>query len=450
MNASRRALAVLLTLTLAAAGNAFAARDEGLLVDIRDAGSADIETMKSLAGVDWWLELGDQLLLVGDRNGIRSRSIVSLDGIEIDDVGVDRLALHARGCASEDEETTIGKPIATAGRWELRQLGATQALPDSSAWQPVVPGSVLARRWRSDDAETRTPDPDIAAIVQAVDPPRWFADVATLAGWDRHSRNTAQLTLARNWIGDQFGAVGLTVTMPSFTAGSPSFTASNVIGTWTGTTAPDEWIIVGGHYDSRQVGSTTTSTPGAEDNASGCSGVIEMARVIVPTQPQRSILFMCYAGEEQQMLGSKAHVAALQSSGDLAKVKHAMIMDMIGYSATDDIEVLLETNVAQQAILATYTGAAATYVPELGVVTSTTPWGSDHEPYLDAGRSSLLTIENDWDIYPHYHKPTDTPANIGPHALAMGGAILRMNAAVLALLSRADTIHRDGFDGSGR
>ena len=193
--------------------------------------------------------------------------------------------------------------------------------------------------------------------------------------------------------------------------------------------------------------SAITNTPGAEDNASGCAGVVELARVVVATQPERSVLFMCYAGEEQGLFGSKAHVTALQASAEIGKVKHAMIMDMIGYSATADIEVLLESNVAQQAIIATYAQAATTYVPELGLMTATNANGSDHVPYLSAGRSSLLTIENDWNIYPHYHRSTDTPTNMGSYAMAMGGAILRMNAAVLVgLTRRGDAVFANGFD----
>ena len=445
MQAFRNVLAGVLCLALMAASKP-QSNDQGLLVNIRDAGGADIEAMKVTAGVDWWLELGDQLLLVGDRSTLLRHADRLLHGDALDAITPERLALHARGCA--DHPTSVGSVVAEAGRWEVRLLGADESMPPSDEWQAVTRDSVLARRYRPDEHARLPVDPFTQSIVDAVDPARWFADVTTLTGWDRHSKNTAQLTFARNWIGSQFSALGLTVTTPAFTAGG--FTASNVIGTWSGTVLPDEWVVVGGHYDSRQANiNTITSTPGAEDNASGCSGVIEMARVIVATRPERSVLFMCYAGEEQGLYGSKAHVTGLQTSGDIGKVQHAMIMDMIGYAATDYIEVLLESNVTQQAIIATYAAAAATYVPGLHVMTATNANGSDHVPYLNAGRSSLLTIENDWNIYPHYHKSTDTPANMGSYALAMGGAILRMNAAVLAgLTRRADPIFAHGFDSS--
>lgn len=42
--------------------------------------------------------------------------------------------------------------------------------------------------------------------------------------------------------------------------------------------------------------------------------------------------------------------------------------------------------------------------PRLAVVTGTNPYGSDHVPYRNAGVRTALAIENDWDIYPHYHR----------------------------------------------
>ncbi|HVJ61614.1 MAG TPA: M28 family metallopeptidase, partial [Tahibacter sp.] len=219
-------------------------------------------------------------------------------------------------------------------------------------------------------------------------------------------------------------------------------------------TLPNEWVIVGGHYDSRnQNGSSTTSTPGAEDNATGCAGVIEIARALVPNHPRRSVLFMCYSGEEQGLYGSEAHVDALQASGDLAKVKSVVIMDMIGYSANNVLNADYETYATHSAYMNKFAAAAATYVPALQVTLSTNPFGSDHMPYLQGGKPTVLAIESDYDVYPHYHKSTDLPANIGPNAQAMGGAILKTNVAVLAdetgttaQLDPADRIFEDGYE----
>lgn len=418
--------------------------EHALLVDIRSASATEVSELKQGAGVRWWLELGNSLLLAGDAAPMQlltpSRRILG----ELDHLHADELVLRGIGCAVHDDAP--GDLLARGGRWQLRRLAAGEALPQAvdghERWRMVQPNEVIAHQYRLDAPLAAPPDPLILPMVQRIDPARWFDEVSQLAAWDRSSYGTTGLFAARDWIGAQFDQLGLAVSKPDFEMWGPpgagSITRQNVIGQWTGTTLPDEWIIVGAHYDSRNAGEyAVANTPGAEDNASGCAGVIELARALLPFKPQRSVLFMCYAGEEQGLDGSYAHVEALQASGDLAKVKSVVIMDMIGYSADEQLDVDFESYATWLPYLNRFAAAAATYVPELNVMLSTNAWGSDHVPYLDAGKQTLLAIESDWDIYPHYHESSDTPGNMGPYARAMGGAILKTNVAMLAELSGA-------------
>lgn len=418
--------------------------ESAVIADISTADAAAVAALKHDGRVHWWVELGDRLLLVGARGDVSGVVPLAQRKLELDDVIGERLRLRARGCKEPDPAP--GRFLAQGGRWELRQLAAGESLPARAAsdddghqdeWHVVEPNSVVAHQYRLDAAPVAAPDPAIAEVVAAVNPARWLADVGTLSSWNRSSYGP-ELALSRQWIESQFSGIGLAVSAPAFTMPGTSGTISvnNVIGRWTGTQHPDEWIIVGGHYDSRNSNiNSIVNTPGAEDNASGCAGVIELARVLTAFQPQRSILFMCYAGEEQGLYGSKAHVAALTASGDLAKVQAVLTMDMIGYSADTTLDVLFESNATWSAYLDRYAAAAATYVPGLRVTLSTNPFGSDHVPYLNAGKQTLLAIENDWDAYPYYHRSTDTVANIGSNVQAMGGAILKTDAAVLADLA---------------
>ena len=75
----------------------------------------------------------------------------------------------------------------------------------------------------------------------------------------------------------------------------------------------DEYVIIGAHYDHLGLGGqfslapslTGTVHPGADDNASGTAGVIELARYFAALPKQkRGILFMTFAGEELGLLGS--------------------------------------------------------------------------------------------------------------------------------------------------
>lgn len=365
-------------------------QESAIVVDISKSSSVELGRLKQDADVRWWLELGDQLVLVGDKGELLADIPVAQMLGTVDDFNINRLRLHGRGCVHPI--STPGSLIAQGGRWELRLLAPGEPLPELSdgsehqgVWREVVPDSIIAWRYRAQPMGPG-PDPLILPIVDSINGARWFSDVETLAGWDRSSYGP-ELALSRNWIETQFNALGLDVSSPTFTmpgAGGGQISVNNVVGRWTGTRIPDEWIIVGGHYDARNASiNSTVNTPGADDNASGCSGVIEEARALLAFKPERSILFMCYAGEEQGLYGSNAHVQSLQGDGDLN----------------------------------------------------------------NAGRRSVLVSEKDWNIYPHYHRSTDLPVNMGIHAQAMGAAILRTNVAVLANLTGAsDRILADSFD----
>lgn len=73
-----------------------------------------------------------------------------------------------------------------------------------------------------------------------------------------------------------------------------------------GKTRPQEIIVLGGHLDSiTQSWGGVKNAPGADDNASGSANLIEALRILMTKeQPQRTIEFMWYAGEESGLLGS--------------------------------------------------------------------------------------------------------------------------------------------------
>jgi hypothetical protein len=426
--------------------------EHAVVVDIRTSTASQVRALKQAPGVDWWAELGNSLVLAGAASPQLPESAQVLGAVK--DLQADELALRAIGCATGAEAP--GQLLVSGPRWQLRRLEAGAALPKAvdsdEQWRRLQHNEVVAHRYSLDAPAAAPVDPLILPMVQHIDTLRWFGDVVQLASWSRSSYATTSLYAARDWIADQFTALGLVATKPDFAmpgaGGSGTITRQNVIGTWTGTRYPDEWIVIGAHYDSRNATlSSTVSAPGADDNASGCAGVIELARALLPFKPQRSILFMCYAGEEQGLYGSKRHVQALQGTGDISKITAVLIMDMIGYSADTHLDAQYESYDTWQAYMDRFGAAAATYVPDLNVVISTNPFGSDHMPYLQANKQTVLAIEYDYDAYPYYHKSTDLPVNIGPQVQAMGGAILKTDVAVMAELSGAsDRIFADSVE----
>ena len=337
--------------------------------------------------------------------------------------------------------------LATGGRYAVIQArsAARPEVPEihrghraHATLLPFAPNLVLARQQANRKSTPGFVEPWAAALIEEVDAQRWFNDVVALSGYNRYTFGS-EIDAARDWLVQQLEEMpGLTVTTESFLVGST--TAWNVIATLPGTVRSDDLYIVGAHYDATSQ-SPQTAAPGAEDNASGCAGVLEMARAFTAHPPAATILFMCYSGEEQGLFGSSDHASDLVAAGLDDDVKGVLIMDMVGYTADDDLDCLLETSSANAALADLF--AAAAEVTDLRIVISFNPFGSDHVPYLNRGMPALLTIENDWDIYPCYHRTCDLSDNV---SLAMGGEILKMNVGVMARMAGVAPIFADGFE----
>ena len=116
-------------------------------------------------------------------------------------------------------------------------------------------------------------------------------------------------------------------------------TARNVVGYLEGNDSrlKDEYIIVGGHHDHLGWGGegslmpdTVAIHPGADDNASGTAGVLELARYFTAEKRhlRRSILFVTFSGEEEGLLGSAYFVK--NPPRPLSNAIAMINLDMIG------------------------------------------------------------------------------------------------------------------------
>jgi aminopeptidase YwaD len=100
-----------------------------------------------------------------------------------------------------------------------------------------------------------------------------------------------------------------------------------------------EWVVVGAHFDHLGMGGMGSNSrvqdtvgvhPGADDNASGVSAMIEMAGYLasIKDQLKRSILFVAFTGEEMGLLGSKYFVA--NSPIPIRRISAMINLDMVG------------------------------------------------------------------------------------------------------------------------
>ncbi len=112
-------------------------------------------------------------------------------------------------------------------------------------------------------------------------------------------------------------------------------TVNNVVAYLPGQT--DEYVVIGAHYDHLGLGEqysmapsmAGTVHPGADDNASGTAGVLELARYFAgKPKPKRGMLFLSFAGEELGLLGSGYY--ANHPLLPLAKAALMTNLDMIG------------------------------------------------------------------------------------------------------------------------
>ena len=185
-------------------------------------------------------------------------------------------------------------------------------------------------------------------------------------------------------------------------------TVNNVLAWLPGQT--DEYVMIGAHYDHLGRGNFDSLAPsqigqvhpGADDNASGTAGVLELARLLARRggQLKRSILFMNFAGEELGLLGSAAWVK--DPTRPLAKAVAMINMDMIGRIKDDKIYIGgVGTGSSFKSVLEQAQKDASFKIEySAGGYSS-----SDHTSFVTKKIPVLFFFSG---LHSDYHKPSDT------------------------------------------
>ncbi|NRB82544.1 MAG: M28 family peptidase [Winogradskyella sp.] len=169
-------------------------------------------------------------------------------------------------------------------------------------------------------------DPKIYDIIDAISEEQLKQDVKTLADFGtRHTlsdttSNTRGIGAARRWIKSQFDDISencdncLEVFFQKDLVEKGTnqrivkdVMVVNVVAIQRGTKYPNRYIIMSGDIDSRVSDPTdfTSDSPGANDNATGMAGAIEVARVLSTYKFESSIVYLGLSGEEQGLFGGQ-------------------------------------------------------------------------------------------------------------------------------------------------
>ena len=254
------------------------------------------------------------------------------------------------------------------------------------------------------------------------------ADLARLVGFNTRNSTTPQYAAACDFVDQQLAALGYATSRQTIQVdGAPS---QNVIAVraGSGSASSSGEVLVSAHLDSINLeGDAASRAPGADDDASGSAGVIEIARALKDHVGRHDLKLVLFGGEEQGLFGSKRYVAALTPKAR-SKIRAVVHMDMVGSLNSAAPTVLLEGAAVSQAVIDGLALAASTYTG-LAVQTSLNPFNSDHVPFIRKEVPAVLTIEGTDDANHDIHSPRDTLDRIN-FDLAL--EILRMNTAFVA------------------
>lgn len=249
----------------------------------------------------------------------------------------------------------------------------------------------------------------------------------------RDVRHPESLAKAESIIAAQLESFGYVVTRQDVSYRTHVF--HNLIARW-GDSASREPIVVGAHLDV-----AGDPNPGADDNASGVAGVVELARLLAltkPTGPAGAIEFVIFATEEPPAfggdeMGSAVHAKALAAAGTVPKFM--LSLEMIGFYSDElfsqhyplavlnaiypprgnFIGIIGSPNERALIRRVKATWASAGLVPVVSINAPPSVPGldfSDHRNYWRQGWPALMVTDTAFERNREYHQAGDTPERL--------------------------------------
>jgi aminopeptidase YwaD len=212
--------------------------------------------------------------------------------------------------------------------------------------------------------------------------------------------------------------------------------AENVVGILRGRepTGGREYLVIGAHYDhlglgyygARDQNAAGMIHHGADDNASGTSVLLHVARRLsqIEPKPARSIVFVAFSAEELGLYGSRHFVS---SWPQLGRIKSMINLDMVGRLRDDRVTIF---GVRSAPPFETIVGSGA---KQLGLQTNL-PDGVGPSDHLSFYNKQIPVLHFFTGIHPDYHRPGDTWDKLNYPGMAQIGDLVLGSALAIAAL----------------
>ncbi|HVE72732.1 MAG TPA: M28 family peptidase [Thermoanaerobaculia bacterium] len=270
--------------------------------------------------------------------------------------------------------------------------------------QPVV----TATAWRGGArADARTLEAHVRFLTNDVRP--------------RGAAYPENLDRAARYIAGHFRAAGGRTSLQTFDARGRRY--SNVVAEFGPASSGDAVLVIGAHYDAF---TETGPLPGADDNASGTAGLIELARLLGRSDVRRPVVLVAYTTEEPPFFGSEQMGSAVHAASLASPVRGMICLEMIGYFAEtqswpnalfrwiyptrgDFIGVAGGWNDRHLAreVKRAIAGAGGIRVVSFSGPRETSD-ASDHRNYWARGWPAVMVTDTAFLRNPHYHTAHDT------------------------------------------
>ncbi len=211
--------------------------------------------------------------------------------------------------------------------------------------------------------------------------------------------------------------------------------SENVIGERLGSKAPDEIVIIGGHFDSIASPRYPSDCPGAEDNASGTACAMAAARAFRSMSFKRTVRYVAFGAEEQGTVGSRAYANYCALKGE--KIFAVLIADMVCYDEEGGARDDFTAETRKSPWLYEYLKRVGRLYGNALIYDYEPQNVGDDRSFASVGYAAMGVIEGEKGVgggteYPWYHANEDTLDKLHPE---LGVRFVRDYAAMLAHLA---------------